>query len=369
MALTSDERLLWLALHLIPGLGSTLFRRLVAHFGSPREVFNARLEKLAGVHGVSKTMARRISRRQHEIDPEGELFKAEQIGARILCLPDEGYPDLLRQIHNPPMVLYIKGIDIPQDVLLFAMVGSRNPTDYGLRSAERLAAGLAARGAWVVSGLARGIDSAAHWGAVLAGGSTVAVLGTGIDCVYPSVNEALSRRITEKGCLVSEFPLGTHPEPRNFPIRNRIISGLSKGVVVVEAAKRSGSLITASAALEQGRDVFAVPGSISSFVSVGAHQLIKQGAKLVEHAEDVLEEYGWSGALRSGAAESAAPPDDLSAVERLVYERLNDYPLHIDEIVRALAGMDAGTVTGILLKLELQGLVRQHQGKMFTREV
>jgi DNA processing protein len=368
MALTADERLLWLALHLIPGLGSTLFRRLVSHFGSPRGVFKARVEELSGVQGVSRAMARRISGRQHDIDPEEELRKAEQKGVRILCLPDENYPELLRQIHNPPMVLYIKGVDIPQDVLLFAMVGSRNPTDYGLRSAEQLAAGLAARGAWVVSGLARGIDSAAHWGAVLAGGSTVAVLGTGINCIYPSENEALSCRITEKGCLVSEFPLGTHPEPRNFPIRNRIISGLSKGVVVVEAARRSGSLITASAALEQGRDVFAVPGNISSFASVGTHQLIKQGAKLVEHAEDVLEEYGWTGEARSRLREPASPPDDLSVAERLIYERLSDYPVHIDEIVRAATGMNAGTVTGILLELELRGLVRQHQGKMFTRE-
>jgi DNA processing protein len=204
---------------------------------------------------------------------------------------------------------------------------------------------------------------------VLGGGSTVAVLGTGIDCIYPSENEDLSRRITEKGCLVSEFPLGTHPEPRNFPIRNRIISGLSKGVVVVEAARKSGSLITASAALEQGRDVFAVPGSISSFASVGTHQLIKQGAKLVEHAEDVLEEYGWIGSVRTRPAEPESPPADLSGPERVVYERLGDYPLHLDEIVRGAGGLDAGTVAGILLKLELQGLVRQHQGKMFTREV
>jgi DNA processing protein len=369
MALTADERRLWLALHLTPGLGSTLFRRLMTHFGSPRDVFKARLEEIAAVHGVSKAMARRISGRQHDADPEGELRKAEQIGARVLCFPDEAYPESLRQIHNPPMVLYIKGVDIPQDALLFAMVGSRNPTDYGLRSAERLAAGLSARGAWVVSGLARGIDAAAHWGAVLGGGSTVAVLGTGIDCIYPSENEDLSRRITEKGCLVSEFPLGTHPEPRNFPIRNRIISGLSKGVVVVEAARKSGSLITASAALEQGRDVFAVPGSISSFASVGTHQLIKQGAKLVEHAEDVLEEYGWIGSVRTRPAEPESPPADLSGPERVVYERLGDYPLHLDEIVRGAGGLDAGTVAGILLKLELQGLVRQHQGKMFTREV
>ncbi|HDR14781.1 MAG TPA: DNA-protecting protein DprA, partial [Desulfobacteraceae bacterium] len=282
MALNRDERLLWLALHLIPGLGSALFRRLVGHFGSPGEVFKAGVDEIAGVHGVSKAMARRISGRRHYIDPEGELYKAEGIGARIVCFPDDGYPKLLREIHNPPMVLYMKGVDIPPDVLLFAMVGSRNPTDYGLESAERLAAGLAARGAWVVSGLARGIDSAAHWGALLAGGDTVAVLGTGIDCIYPSGNEALSRRIVQRGCLVSEFPLGSPPEPKNFPIRNRIISGLSNGVVVVEAAKSSGSLITASAALEQGRDVFAVPGSISSFASVGTHHLIKQGAKLVE---------------------------------------------------------------------------------------
>ena len=368
MTLSADERLEWLGLHLIPGLGSALFRRLVGRFGSPHSVFDAGVHEIAGVHGVSKAAARRIAGRQFSVDPSTELCNAERLGARILCYGDRDYPVLLREIHNPPMVLYVKGVDIPAEALLFAMVGSRSPTHYGLRSAERLAAGLAARGAWVVSGLARGIDSAAHWGALLAGGYTVAVLGTGMDVVYPQENAALAGRIARMGCLLSEFPLGSPPEPRNFPIRNRIISGLSRGVVVVEAARSSGSLITASAALEQGRDVFAVPGSISSFASAGTHHLIKQGAKLVEHAEDVLEEYGWSGAGSPARRVEPGPaPVDLSAPDSTVYDTLGEYPLHIDEIVRT-AGLDAGTVTGVLLKLELQGLVKQHQGKMFTRE-
>jgi DNA processing protein len=367
MALSGEERLSWLALHLIPGLGSTLFRRLLGRFGSPGKVFEAGIDEISSVQGVSKAIALRISGRRQDVDPSGELRNAQRIGARILCFPDENYPKRLKQIHNPPMVLYLKGRDVPPDVLLFGIVGSRKSTDYGLDCAERLAAGLAARGAWTVSGLARGIDSAAHWGALLGGGFTIAVLGTGIDRVYPSENKVLAGRIAEKGCLLSEFPLGSPPEPRNFPIRNRIISGLSNGVVVVEAAKSSGSLITASAALEQGRDVFAVPGNISSFTSSGTHHLIKQGAKLVEHAEDVLEEYGWVGEVGEVRAQRAVSVEGLSADERAVYECLGHYPLHIDKIVRGAAGMDAGAVTGILLKLELVGLVKQHQGKMFTR--
>lgn len=366
MALSSDERLAWLGLHLISGLGSVLFRRLVGRFGSPERVFRAGASEIAEVQGVSKSMARRIAGRQFNVDPAIELDNVERIGARILCYRDDDYPALLREIPSPPMVLYLKGEQIPEEVLLFAVVGSRSPTHYGLQSAERLSAGLAARGAWVVSGLARGIDAAAHWGALLAGGATVAVLGTGIDTVYPRENESLAHRIVRNGCLVSEFPLGSPPEPRNFPIRNRIISGLSRGVVVVEAARRSGSLITASAALEQGRDVFAVPGSISSFASAGTHQLIKQGAKLVEHAEDVLEEYGWPGAGHSLRRPENMQSVDLSGFESTVYKVLGAYPLHIDDIVRS-TGIDAGTVTGILLSLELQGLTRQHPGKMFTR--
>ncbi len=368
MTLLDDERLAWLGLHLIPGLGSALFRKLVGFFGSPEGVFAAGAHRLTGVRGVSDEMARVIAGRKFSVDPAEEMRESERIGARILCYGDGDYPSLLRELHSPPMVLYMKGADIPAEALLFAMVGSRNPTHYGLRSAESLAAGLAARGAWVVSGLARGIDSASHWGALLAGGFTVAVMGTGIDRVYPPENGALAERIAGSGCLVSEFPLKSPPEPRNFPIRNRIISGLSHGVVVVEAAKSSGSLITASAALEQGRDVFAVPGSISSFESTGTHFLIKQGAKLVEHAEDVLEEYG-----RLFAGPAAGRPEpvqarvDVGAQGRAVYDRLGEYPLHIDEIVRG-TGMDAGTVSGILLDLELRGLIRQHRGKFFTRD-
>jgi DNA processing protein len=221
----------------------------------------------------------------------------------------------------------------------------------------------------VVSGLAKGIDSAAHKGCLRARGLTIAVIGTGIDRVYPSQNKKLSEEISEKGTIVSEFPMGSPPEPRNFPIRNRIISGLSRGVAVVEATRNSGSLITASLALEQGREVFAVPGSIDSFKSMGSHYLIKQGAALIENADDILEGLGFS---RRPVQQDCMFDDtndselELSDVERKIYSVLGDYPMHIDEIVRQ-GEMDAGEVSGALMELELKGLARQLMGKMFVR--
>jgi DNA processing protein len=236
-----------------------------------------------------------------------------------------------------------------------AIVGSRNATHYGLRTAEQIGRDLASLGFGVVSGLARGIDSAAHWGCLRGKGFTAAVLGTGIDVIYPASNKRLFDMILEHGALISEFPAGTHPDPRNFPIRNRIISGLSKGVVVVEATKRSGSLITAGMALEQGRDVFAVPGSIDSFKSTGTHLLIKQGAKLVEHADDIVEELGApsaNGLEAPGFRETASSHSNLEGPEKDIYDLIGDYPLHIDQIVRTLQ-MAPGEVLGFLMTMEL----------------
>ena len=364
-----DERLAWLALYLIPGLGSIAFKNLLEKFVNAEDVFKAGLPDLMAVEGIRKEIALKIVTREFISDPEQELRKVERCNARIITYTDPSYPMLLKEIHHPPMVLYIKGKDIPANRSFIAIVGSRNPTYYGLRGAERIALGLARRGAGVVSGLARGIDSAAHKGCLRGEAFTIAVMGTGIDRVYPATNKRLLEQIIENGAVISEFPIGSPPEPRNFPIRNRIISGLSKGVAVVEATKNSGSLITASFALDQGREVFAVPGSIDSFKSRGTHFLIKQGAKLIENADDILEEFGFSHrSIQGGNASSitTGTPLDMDEIERKIYEIIGDYPIHIDEIGR-MGDFEANEVLSILMKMELKGLVKQLPGKMFLR--
>ena len=284
----------WLSLHMIPRLGNMVISRLVEKLGNPERVFDAGVQELMKIVGMKPEVARNIAGRASMEAAENELKKVEDQGARIITFADPSYPDLLRQIHNPPIILYAKGVDFPKDRRSIAVVGSRNPTHYGREAAEAFGFDFASRGVTVISGMARGIDSAAHMGCLRGGGLTVAVIGTGIDVVYPSENKKLFKQIAENGMILSEFPMGSPPEPWNFPIRNRIISGLCEGIVVVEATKKSGSLITASLALEQNREVFAVPGSIHSFKSTGTHHLIKQGACLVEKADDVLEELGFS---------------------------------------------------------------------------
>jgi len=369
MRTSSDERFAWLALYMIPGLGNSSFKNLLEKFGNPEAVFEASLPELVRVEGVREAIARKIVNRQFASDPEEELRNVEKCNARIITYLEPSYPRLLKEIHSPPMVLYIKGKDIPINQTFIAVVGSRNSTHYGIKAAEKIGIGLAKRRVGVASGLARGIDSAAHKGCLMGKGFTIAVMGTGIDLVYPTTNQKLLGEISENGAVISEFPTGSPPEPKNFPIRNRIISGLSRGVAVVEATKQSGSLITASLALDQGRDVFAVPGSINSFKSTGTHFLIKQGAKLIENADDILDELGFNdrSILKSGVlrGESDAPPD-MNGPERKIYEILGDYPMHIDEIVR-LGEMDAGEVSGILMGMELKGLAKQLIGKMFVR--
>ncbi len=369
MSTPQDNRFAWLALYMIPGLGNTVLKRLIQAFGDPETVFSAGMTELMNVEGMRKDIARKIMDRALDREAEGELRNAEKYHARIVAYTDPSYPALLREIHNPPMILYVKGKEIPLTQTFVGVVGSRNPTHYGRKAAERIGSGLARRGAGVVSGLARGIDSAAHRGCLMGKGFTIGVVGTGIDVVYPASNKTLFKQIEENGAIVSEFVTGTPPEPKNFPIRNRIISGLSRGTAVVEATRKSGSLITASLALDQGRDVFAVPGSIDSFKSTGAHFLIKQGAKLIENADDILDEFGFigKGTLVKGVPRDAdGTPRHMNEFERKVYEIIGDYPVHMDDIVR-LGKMDVGKVAGILMKMELEGIVKQLPGKMFVR--
>lgn len=366
-SIPSQNRVEWLALHLVPGLGNMAFKKLLDHFGDPALVFKASLTDLSQVEGLRRQVAQRIARQEFSIDPSTVLKDLEARGARMLTFSDPAYPGPLREIHDPPMVLYTKGLEIPHKLTLVAIVGSRVATPYGLKTAEFLAQGLARRGLGVVSGMARGIDSAAHWGCLAGRAFSIGVLGTGIDTVYPPSNKKLFDAMVEKGAVITEFPLKTPPEPKNFPIRNRLISGLSRGVIVVEATMKSGSLITASVALEQGREVFAVPGSVHSFKSRGCHFLIKQGAKLVENADDVLDELGLNyayAAKKDAYAEPALPP--LEENEKRVYDLIGDYPVHIDDLVRE-GNLEPGAASAVLMRMELKGFIRQLPGKLFVR--
>jgi len=369
MKTPSDEIIAWLSLYLVPGLGNSAFRHLLEVFGRPEAVFKAGLSDLLKVGRLHDEIAQRIVGRKFSSDPEKELRKVENCNARIIRYTDSAYPTPLKEIASPPMLLYAKGKEIPTNQTFISIVGSRNATHYGLKISENLGFGLARRGVGVVSGMAKGIDSAAHKGCLRGKGLTIAVIGTGIDLVYPASNKKLSEQIAENGTVISEFPIGSPPEPKNFPIRNRIISGLGRGVCVVEATRNSGSLITASMALEQGREVFAVPGSIESFKSIGTHFLIKQGAALIENADDILEELGLGHRpvqqkYDFGDMNDVEP--ELNESERKIYRILGDYPMHIDEIVRQ-GEMDIGKVSSVLMELELKGLTKQLMGKMFVR--
>ncbi len=288
-AAPAEEEMNWLALRLVPGLGSRVALRLVNAIGSATGIFRASSTELEALGVASHVVRNMVAGTVFEAAAK-EAEQARQLGVSIISIRDAAYPPLLKEIFDPPLLLYVRG-----DIGLLAgpaigVVGSRKPTPYGRAMAQRLAADLAARGLFISSGMARGIDSAAHEGCLQAGGKTIAILGTGIDVVYPAENKKLYAAIAEKGLLVSEFPLGSFPAPQNFPIRNRIISGISLGVIVVEAAQYSGSLITARLAMEQNREVFGVPGSITNKNSWGPHVLIKQGAKLVQDWQDVVDE-------------------------------------------------------------------------------
>ncbi len=359
----------WFYLKTVPGIGNLIGKRLIDRFKSPQRVFKASDEELLEVDGVNIRHVRALRSHKMPAGVEPELDLAHRKGYQIVTLTDSQYPRLLHQIPDPPPFLYVSGrlTDSPLNV---AVVGSRNATAYGLNTTKTLSASLASLGVTIVSGMARGIDAAAHQGALSAGGITIAVLGSGLERIYPAENKSLFEKIRERGAVVSEFSLLTQPEAHNFPIRNRIISGMSLGTVVVEASRKSGSLITARLAAEQNREVFAVPGSIQSFKSSGTHTLIKQGAKLVEHARDVIEELAPMVRLEPPAEDEphntpTAEPVSLSIEECAVLDALGPYPVHIDDLARGLS-MEPGRLSSMLLQLELKGLVEQLPGKLFT---
>ena len=360
----------WLALDRIPGVGAVVYRRLLEKFGSPEKVFQADLGALQTIEGLRQTTALAIINFKRAEKVERELDNLEKIRVGVFTLADPGYPPLLTQIHDPPPFLYYLGRLWEQSDQGLAVVGSRNSSPYGIRMTERLTWSLAKNGLAVVSGLARGIDTAAHHGALMAQGRTIAVLGSGLDVVYPPENQKLFDQIVEQGLVCSEFPLGTLPERQNFPIRNRIISGMSRGVVIVEATLRSGSLITARLALDQGREVFAVPGSIESFKSSGTHRLIKQGAKLVENAQDILEELQWPVITERSPDDAKKTPTvlspSLSPQEKRVWDLLKDEPVHVDQLSR-LSEIGISSLLSLLLGMEIRGLVKQLPGKFFIQ--
>jgi len=365
-----QERIAWLTLKLIPGLGNRSLLRLFKHFGSPQAVLRASAKELAAVPGL-REQARLALQKKETIRPvksEWERLRKEDI--RILSLGDPAYPANLKVIPDPPAVLFIKGSLEARDLVSVSVVGSRAASPMGMVFTERLCMDLSQYGVTIVSGLAVGIDSAAHRGALKGKGRTLAVLGCGLDVEYPRINSLLRQQISSSGALISEFPLETLPAPVNFPMRNRIISGLALGVVVVEAAHRSGSLITARLALEQGREVFAVPGVARHYRSIGPHRLLKQGAKLVESAEDILEEIrplvrpSWTPVASRKSVPAVLPK--LDADEMTIFEKLDRQPQHIDDICRELSWPMA-KVMAVLLNLELKGSVQQLPGKYFVR--
>ncbi len=368
-----DPRRAALSLPQVRGLGPVLCKRLIHRFRSPAEIFTAELKDGEGLEGIGpETWAAIRSFKPPSEWIESELERVDQLGYRLLALGDSDYPEFLSAIEGPPPVLYLRGTLLPADRWAVAVVGSRRATDYGLRLCRTLTRGLVEKGFTILSGMARGIDQTAHRTALKFGGRTIGVMGCGLDVVYPHDQEELRDAVSGRGALLSEFPLGTPPDPKNFPQRNRVISGLSMGTLVVEAAMRSGSLITARLALGQGREVFAVPGDAGRPGSGGSNHLIKQGAKLVETLEDMMEEFS-SDRLPPKPLSSPGPekelqegPTGLSEEEELVYKGLSSRPCHIDELGTGIK-FSSSRIAGVLLQLELKGAARQLAGNFFIR--
>src|SRR5262245_8680256 len=365
-----DPREALVALNMIDHVGPIRARQLLEHFGDATEILSASRDQLLHVKGIGDETAESIASWEKAVDLKGELKRIADFGCRIVSQADSEYPELLRQIYDPPLVLYVKGALTSKDKNAVAMVGSRMTTHYGIEAARRLAYQLAYVGVTVVSGGARGIDTAAHQGALTGKGRTVVVLGTGINLVAPPENAELFERIAAHGAIVTQFPFNRPGDKQSFPIRNRIIAGMTLGTVVVEANLTSGALITANFATEYGRQVFAVPGRIDSPRSKGCHELIKKGAKLCESAEDILSEFEY---LFPASNRPAAPSEtgvlpaiELSGNEQQVYNTLNHEELTIDEVIRK-SGLPSSAVSVALLSLEMKRLVKQLPGKLFVR--
>lgn len=354
------------ALNMAASIGSSRLTKLLEHFSSPQDIFSASAAELAAVSGIGENLASRIRSFKGE-DLTQELKAAAKLGLKIITLTAADYPENLKNIPGAPIVLYVKGEMKPEDNFAIGIVGSRQASFYGLKAAEKFAAELCGRGFTIVSGMASGIDTAAHRSALKAGGRTLAVMGSGFNNIYPRENKGLAGEIAQAGAVISEFPLDAQPLRENFPRRNRIISGLSLGLLVAEAARNSGALITADFALEQGREVFALPGKIDSYSSFGANALIKQGAKLVTEVEDILEEFNLTPA--SSGREVSGPKYNLkNESEGKLYELITPRGILLDELI-AKANMDIPEISAILLALQLKKLVRQLPGKQFVRSV
>lgn len=348
----------WLGFNLVPGIGPVRVRRLLDYFGDLEAAWRADVGDLlrAGVEGKA---AESLLHHRKRLDLASELRRVTSLGVSLVTWDDPSYPSRLKEIYGAPPLLYVRGALAPQDDLAVAVVGTRRATPYGRQVVERVVRDLVASGVTIVSGLARGIDTCAHRTALDAGGRTLAVLGCGVDVVYPAENARLAADVSERGALVSEFPLGTMPEAANFPARNRIVSGLARGTLVVEAGRKSGALITARFSLDQNRDVFAVPNHIFAPSGEGANRLIQEGAKLVTSARDILEDLQLEEVGRQLEMRELLPVDDL---EKALLGYLSDTPKHVDEVCRE-SFLSISLVTSTLTMLELKGFVR-HVGGM-----
>ena len=365
-----DSREALIALNLIEHVGPVRARMLLEHFGDAAKILAASRSDLLRVRNIGEETADAISGWEKTIDLAGELKRIQEFGCHVLIQSDQDYPEMLRQIYDPPLVLYIKGTLTTKDKNAVAMVGSRMTTHYGLETARKLAYQLAYVGVTVVSGGARGIDTAAHQGALAAKGRTVCVLGTGINLVFPPENRDLFERIAASGAVITQFPFNRNGDRQSFAIRNRIIAGMTLGTVVVEADLHSGALITSNFATEYGRQVFAVPGRIDSPRSKGCHDLIKKGAKLCEDAEDILSEFEYlfpaSNRPPSPGETGVLPALELSENEKLVFDSLSHEESAIDEVIRR-SGLPSSAVSVALLGLEMKRAVKQLPGKLFVR--
>lgn len=358
----SDQKY-WLGFNLVKGIGPAKVQALLGHFGDLKSAWRATDLELQAI-GVDRRTISSFRKVRDQLDLDEALARVQAAGIRLLTWNSEEYPAYLREISNPPPLLYILGELQEIDRFAVAVVGTRRLTSYGRQITRDLVSGLVQNGVTIISGLARGIDAIAHRTALELGGRTLAVLGSGLDRIYPAEHRSIVNQILngQQGAILSEYGLGTRPEARNFPPRNRVISGLSLGVVIVEAGERSGALITANFALEQDREVFAVPGNISSPASKGTNRLIQQGAKLVSHADDVLEELNLRMVFEQAAVQLALPE---SAEEAAVIAHLSAQPVHVDELTRS-TGLPSSLVSSTLTLMELKGMVQQVGGMNYV---
>ncbi|HWQ93853.1 MAG TPA: DNA-processing protein DprA [Clostridia bacterium] len=365
-----ESREAWVALNMIEHVGPVRVRQLLKHFGDAPAILAASTRQLLQVQGIGEDTAEAIAGWEKGIDLAAELKRIDDYGCQVVTQLDPDYPQLLREIYDPPIVLYVKGKLLAKDKNSVALVGSRMTTPYGMETARKLAYQLAYMGVTVISGGARGIDTAAHQGALTAKGRTIAVLGTGINVIWPAENKELFERVAASGAVITQFAFNRPGDKQSFPIRNRIVAGMTLGTVVIEANLSSGALITANFANEYGRQVFAVPGRIDSPRSKGCHDLIKKGAKLCEGAEDVLSEFEYlfppSNKPPSASETGVLPALELSANEQKVFDTLNSEETSIDEVIRK-SGLPPSAASVTLLSLEMKRLIRQLPGKMFVR--